>query len=56
MGKTAFENDVDNLMNSVKDIGTKQVIIAGDFNAKSVMWGSPNTDAMGEYWEEWMIN
>ncbi|KAK9730942.1 Endonuclease-reverse transcriptase [Popillia japonica] len=30
-----------------------EAVIAGDFNAKASMWGSPVTDARGEYLMEW---
>lgn len=30
-----------------------QVLIAGDFNAKSTIWGSPATDLWGETLEDW---
>lgn len=29
-------------------------IVAGDINAKSQLWGAPNTDNRGEYVEEWL--
>ncbi|KAK9719707.1 Endonuclease-reverse transcriptase [Popillia japonica] len=32
----------------------KQVIIAGDINAKSHLWGSPTIDKKGEHWSEWI--
>ncbi|XP_071582035.1 uncharacterized protein [Temnothorax nylanderi] len=31
----------------------QQVLVAGDFNAKSVLWGSPVTSARGRILEDW---
>lgn len=33
-----------------------RVLVAGDFNAHSVTWGSPETDERGELVEEWAMN
>ncbi|CAH2217157.1 jg10321, partial [Pararge aegeria aegeria] len=32
-----------------------RVLVAGDFNAKSLAWGSPVTDVRGEELEEWAV-
>ncbi|XP_075990257.1 uncharacterized protein LOC142985901 [Anticarsia gemmatalis] len=32
------------------------VLVAGDFNAKSVAWGSPATNARGQALEEWAVS
>lgn len=34
---------------------TKNIVIAGDFNAKSSVWGDRLTDARGQLLEDWMI-
>ncbi|KAJ0179616.1 hypothetical protein K1T71_005328 [Dendrolimus kikuchii] len=46
----------------IEEVGTvvarsrpRPVLVLGDFNAKSVSWGSPNTCARGEALEEWAI-
>ncbi|KAK9708077.1 Endonuclease-reverse transcriptase [Popillia japonica] len=41
------------IVNGAKS-GKKEVIIAGDINAKSHLWGSPTTDKKGEHWSEWI--
>ncbi|XP_047990150.1 uncharacterized protein LOC125229372 [Leguminivora glycinivorella] len=33
----------------------RPVLVAGDLNAKSVMWGSPSTNARGRELEEWTV-
>lgn len=43
----------DTLMSEVTS-GTGEVIIAGDLNTKSVLWGSPVTDSRGNYLMEWI--
>lgn len=47
-----FEHAVDNIMRQVRSNG-REVIVAGDINAKSPMWGSPIMDKRGRYWAEW---
>lgn len=47
-----FKTYIDDLANSVRETGL-EAVIAGDFNSKSPMWGSPTTDARGEYLMEW---
>ncbi|KAK9737757.1 Endonuclease-reverse transcriptase [Popillia japonica] len=44
---------VDEIVNGVKS-GKKEVVIAGDINAKSQLWGSPTIDKKGEHWSEWI--
>ncbi|KAJ0177648.1 hypothetical protein K1T71_006521 [Dendrolimus kikuchii] len=46
----------------IEEVGTvvarsrpRPVLVLGDFNAKSVAWGSPSTCARGEALEEWAI-
>ncbi|KAA5582783.1 hypothetical protein F3H14_37165, partial [Pseudomonas aeruginosa] len=36
-------------------LGSRPVIVAGDFNAKCTAWGSPRTDSRGEALSEWAI-
>lgn len=31
------------------------IVLAGDFNSKSSMWGSPITDARREYLMKWAV-
>lgn len=35
---------------------TGPVIVAGDFNAKSTLWGSPATDARGRAMADWLAS
>lgn len=47
-----FKTLTDNLLEAVK--GTNlDAVIAGDFNSKAPLWGSPLTNARGEYLMEW---
>ncbi|KAK9718499.1 Endonuclease-reverse transcriptase [Popillia japonica] len=43
---------IDRIMQNVASRSTN-AIIAGDFNAKAPLWGSPLTDRRGEYLMEW---
>ncbi|XP_072395077.1 uncharacterized protein [Diabrotica undecimpunctata] len=47
-----YKNIVDEIMNTA--IREKQIMIAGDINAKSRQWGSPANDEKGEIWNEWI--
>lgn len=47
-----FKRSVDRLFQEIKS-SSMDVVVAGDFNSKSPMWGSPSTDARGEYLMEW---
>lgn len=48
-----FRDKMDNIMNAAKEVKIKGVVIAGDVNAKSPMWGSPKSDARGDYIGDW---
>ncbi|XP_071653256.1 uncharacterized protein [Temnothorax longispinosus] len=49
-----FEGTLANLKASLTRIlPAQQVLVAGDFNAKSALWGSPVTDAQGGILENW---
>lgn len=50
-----FESFLVEVRAIVEQSGTHPVIVAGDFNAKSMAWGSPATDARGEMLEEWAL-
>lgn len=47
-----FQDFLDELSDTIRDLSGK-MIVCGDFNAKSVLWGSPDTNIRGEYVEEW---
>ncbi|XP_072380679.1 uncharacterized protein [Diabrotica undecimpunctata] len=47
-----YKNIVDKIINTA--IRKKQIMIAGDINAKSLQWGSPANDEKGEIWNEWI--
>lgn len=47
-----FEERLDGIMASAKR-EKKAIIIAGDLNSKSPLWGSPASDKRGEYVAEW---
>lgn len=42
-----FQNQLDDLEDIILTLGNSKIILAGDFNAKSVEWGMPVTDARG---------
>lgn len=48
-----FLEFLDDLGDEMRRMGGRQVIVCGDFNAKSVAWGSPRTNRRGELVEEW---
>ncbi|KAA5557069.1 hypothetical protein F3G51_31980, partial [Pseudomonas aeruginosa] len=50
-----FERFLDGLEVIARHLAPRSVILAGDFNAKSVAWGSPFTDARGRLLEEWAV-
>ncbi|XP_072401003.1 uncharacterized protein [Diabrotica undecimpunctata] len=43
---------VDEIMSAVTN--ENEILIAGDINAKSMLWGSPINDKKGELWNEWI--
>ncbi|KAK9711065.1 Endonuclease-reverse transcriptase [Popillia japonica] len=47
-----FKAFIDSLANDIRATGL-DAVVAGDFNSKSPMWGSPITDARGELLVEW---
>ncbi|KAK9720147.1 Endonuclease-reverse transcriptase [Popillia japonica] len=47
-----FKAFIDALANDIRATGL-DAVVAGDFNSKSPMWGSPITDARGELLVEW---
>ncbi|KAJ8964370.1 hypothetical protein NQ317_003015 [Molorchus minor] len=48
-----FQREVDEVMESSRRTG-EEVLLLGDLNGKSPMWGSPIKDARGAYLEEWL--
>ncbi|XP_046686584.1 uncharacterized protein LOC124372251 [Homalodisca vitripennis] len=42
-----FQNQLDDLEDIILTLGNSRIILAGDFNAKSVEWGMPATDVRG---------
>ncbi|CAB3254559.1 unnamed protein product [Arctia plantaginis] len=48
-----FEVFLISLETSIRRLASGHVLVLGDFNAKSIAWGSPRTDARGEAVEEW---
>ncbi|KAJ0182129.1 hypothetical protein K1T71_002851 [Dendrolimus kikuchii] len=57
-----LKSDVNTHSSAAREVGTvvarsrpRPVLVLGDFNAKSVAWGSPSTCARGESLEEWAI-
>lgn len=47
-----YDKHLDSLAEEIKSEDT-EVVIAGDFNAKSPVWGSAVTDTRGEHLTEW---
>lgn len=48
-----FEQFLAQLGTLLGQCGTNRILLGGDFNAKSVAWGCPATDARGEVLMEW---
>lgn len=48
-----YRREIDGLMEDCRNTNG-EVIVLGDINAKSPLWGSPITDARGEYLVEWL--
>jgi hypothetical protein len=51
-----FETFLDSLTIVLSRSALRQVILAGDINAKSVAWGNPATDLRGRSVQEWAIS
>ncbi|XP_072398241.1 uncharacterized protein [Diabrotica undecimpunctata] len=47
---TQYQDKVDDIFEA--SLTEKHVIIVGDVNAKSILWGSPKNDNKGEIWNE----
>ncbi|XP_038213330.1 uncharacterized protein LOC119833410, partial [Zerene cesonia] len=50
-----FEDYLLELETVIRQNNYRQVLVAGDFNAKSVTWGSPATSARGAVLDEWIV-
>lgn len=50
-----FEVFIDHLGAAVNRASPSAVIVVGDFNAKSAMWGSPSTNPRGVVVEDWAL-
>ncbi|XP_074026223.1 uncharacterized protein [Leptinotarsa decemlineata] len=48
-----YKSEVDEIMNAV-DALSKEMVIAGDFNAASPLWGSANIKS--EHWADWIAS
>lgn len=44
---------LDELEDIIRASGKRRIIICGDFNAKSLLWGSRTLDSRGSYLEDW---
>ncbi|XP_075983175.1 uncharacterized protein LOC142981264 [Anticarsia gemmatalis] len=51
-----FERFLQEVSRLVRWAHPSPVLVAGDFNAKSVAWGSPATNARGQALEEWAVS
>lgn len=51
--RDAFEERLERLAESVRRTGPSPVLVVGDFNASSVIWGSRSTSPRDESVEEW---
>lgn len=49
-----FENFLQKIALTIAGNPHKYLILAGDFNAKALLWGSPKSNLRGEILEEWM--
>lgn len=47
-----FSDFLDEISEALEDLDNR-IILCGDFNSKSTLWGSPVTDTRGEHVEEW---
>ena len=48
-----YQEQLDKMRNSIAPLMTKEVLVMGDFNAKSTLWGSKRTDHRGRAVEDW---
>jgi len=48
-----FHCTLDELSTTIHAIGGNLVIVTGDFNSKSTLWGSPRTDWRGSAMKRW---
>ncbi|KAK9693183.1 Endonuclease-reverse transcriptase [Popillia japonica] len=53
LGRAKIARDIVQPTASATGLTKLETVIAGDFNAKAPMWGSPVTDARGEYLMKW---
>lgn len=51
----AFERFLNRLGEVVGRLQPGKIVVAGDMNAKSTLWGSPITDLRGRLLEEWAV-
>lgn len=49
-----FEDYLAEIGTLIRQIHPRSVLVIGDLNAKSRLWGSPATDPRGEVLEDWM--
>jgi len=52
-GRTFFENRLERIGEAVREYASYPIIVAGDFNAYSGVWGSRRTDLRGRILEGW---
>lgn len=52
LAKEEYERKLDETMEFCRTL-KEEFVIAGDMNAKSPQWGSPISDARGEYLADW---
>ncbi|XP_047035837.1 uncharacterized protein LOC124641715 [Helicoverpa zea] len=53
---TEFENFLEVLARVASGVVQHRVLVLGDFNAKSVIWGNPTTNARGREVETWCVS
>lgn len=51
--REVLEERLDRIADSIRRTGPSPVVIAGDFNAASVCWGSSHTNSRGDSVEDW---
>ena len=50
---SALQEQLDEIRNNIAPLMAQEIMVLGDFNAKSTIWGSPRTNPRGEAVEEW---